>query len=279
MAKASELPCLKVTVCGRELSALVDSGSAATLVSATVWDRKLNRPALEAGGGIQLRSVDGGLLNNLGRVRVAVKVGHATIEQEAHVIGKLPYDLLLGIDFIRSSRMVLNAAEGYVQVGGRCLPLTSSCRMYNGPRMVSLSKPVKVPAGHVSSVAVSTDTLSDAGVVRMVEFSPVHPEDTPFPQLEVPELTAETNASGQILVPVCNPSEVDVTLPAGYVLGQTTLFEGLVASVPVTAPSPENEERTGKWTGRWPSRQAFLSQFPPEHLRMSSRRAMPSRRQ
>ena len=115
MAKASELPCLKVTVCGRELSALVDSGSAATLVSATVWDRKLNRPALEAGGGIQLRSVDGGLLNNLGRVRVAVKVGHATIEQEAHVIGKLPYDLLLGIDFIRSSRMVLNAAEGYVQ--------------------------------------------------------------------------------------------------------------------------------------------------------------------
>ena len=76
---------------------------------------KLNRPALEAGGGIQLRSVDGGLLNNLSRVCVAIKVGHAIIEQEAHVIGKLPNDLLLGIDFIRSSRMVLNAAEGYVQ--------------------------------------------------------------------------------------------------------------------------------------------------------------------
>ena len=165
------------------------------------------------------------VLNNLGRVRVAVKVEHAIIEQEAHVIGKLPYDLLLGIDFIRSSRMVLNAAEGYVQVGGRCLPLTSSCRMYNGPRMVSLSKPVKVPAGHVSSVAVSTDTLSDAGVVQMVEFSPFPPENTPFPQLEVPELTAEASPSGQILVPVCNLSEMDVTLPAGYVLCQTTLFE------------------------------------------------------
>ena len=266
MAKASELPHLKVKVGGKELTALVDSGSAATLMSASVWERRLSQPPLAGGSGIQLRSVTGGLLNNLGQITVPVGVGHATIKQAAHVIEGLPYELLLGIDFIRSSRMVLNAAEGYAQVGGCCLPIASSCGMYNGPRVVSLSKSVRVPAGHVSAVAVKVDAPGNRESPEMVEFTPVLPEDTPFPQLEVPELTAETNRSGQLLVPVCSPSEADVTLPAGYVLGQTTLFEGLVATVPASTPSGQTDNASGSWAGRWPSRQAYLAQFPLDHL-------------
>ena len=269
MEKESELPRLKVRIGESRLSALVDSGSAATLMSASAWERLQNPPSLGAGSGLQLRSVTGGLLTNLGQVEVDIEVGHSIFTQTAHVIKGLPFDLLLGIDFIRSSRMVLNAAEGYVQVGGSCLPISSSCRLYNGPRVVSLPKPVVIPAGHFCVIPVKVDTLAASEGEVLVEFSPVLPEDTPFPQLEVSELTAKANQSGDILVTVSNPSDGSVTLPAGYVLGESTLFEGVVAAVQMPgseAVGSAEQRSSDRWAGRWPSREAFLDQFPLEHL-------------
>ena len=109
--KQSDLPRLRVSVGGTELSALVDSGTAATLISASVWRGKMGQPALTTDGSVQLRSVTGGTLNNLGGLKVPVSVGRVETPQEVQVIEGLPYDLLLGIDYIRASRMVLNAAD------------------------------------------------------------------------------------------------------------------------------------------------------------------------
>ena len=267
--KQSDLPRLRVSVGGTELSALVDSGSAATLISASVWRGKMGQPALTTDGSVQLRSVTGGTLNNLGGLKVPVSVGRVETPQEVQVIDGLPYDLLLGIDYIRASRMVLNAAEGYVQMGGSCVPFESSCRLYNGPRIVSLARAVKVPAGHITEIPVRLDQFGRKPTPMLVDFTPTPPEDTPFPQLEVQEVLAETSPSGHVRVAVSNPTDTDVTLPSGYVLGKSILHEGQVASVQVSPPAAGDvtgNDREKQWAGRWPSRQAYLEQFPLDHL-------------
>ena len=267
MAKESELPRIKVRIAGLDITALVDSGSAATLMSASVWANRLGRPDLNTEGSYQLRSVTGGVLNNRGQLEASITVGSATTTLTTHVIEGLPYDLLLGIDFIRSSRMVLNAAEGYVQVGASCIPFASSCRLYNGPRVVSLPRAVKIEAEHVTAIAIDIETLGNKDEERLVEFNPISPEETPFPQLEVLGVVAETNSSGKILITVVNPSEGAVTLPSGYVLGQSTLCEGLVAAVQIPHSQKENgESGSNPWAGRWGDRRTFLEQFPLDHL-------------
>ena len=270
LAKQTELPRLTVKVGGETLSALVDSGSAATLMSTSVWKRSSGKLPLKAESGVQLRSVTGGVLCNRGQIETPIEVGKTSITHTLHVIDGLPYDVLLGIDFIRTSRMVLNAAEGYVRIGTCCVPFASSCGLYNGPRVVSLARAVRVPAGQVTGVPVRVDSFGKGQAARVVEFKPVPSDDTPFPQLEVPGMIAETNQTGQMLINVCNPTETDVKLPAGYVLGQSELYEGVVAQVQLPnskETSPGEEGASPRWAGRWPSREAFLDQFPLDHLK------------
>ena len=265
--KESELPRLTVTVKGEKLSALVDSGSAATLLSAAVWERIGSGLHLSTGGGISLRSVTGETLPNVGCTELPITIGESTVTQRTCVIEGLPYDLLLGIDYIRSSRMVLNAAEGHVQLGNSRVPFASSCGLYNGPRAVSLAERVTVPAQHVCAVAVRIDAVGPGQAERLVEFTPASPEGLPSPFLEVSGVIAQTSKSGLIMVPVVNPSDTEVILPAGYVIGQSQLFEGLVAAVHVSNENAgESDEGTPNWAGRWPSRQTYLQQFPLDHL-------------
>ncbi|KAF0288092.1 hypothetical protein FJT64_001408 [Amphibalanus amphitrite] len=188
------------------------------------------RPSLSAGGGIRLRSVTGGELANIGEAVLMVEIGAFKLEHKMCVIQGLPYDVLLGIDFIKASRMVLNAAEGCVQIGSSRVPFASSCGLYNGPRAVCLSTDVTVPSRHVCVIAAKLDTAGRGSSEKLVEFVPQPPEETLEPFLEVPSLVAKTNSAGYIQIPLVNPTEDDIQLPAGYELGQTQLYEGLVAT-------------------------------------------------
>ncbi|KAF0297708.1 hypothetical protein FJT64_004911 [Amphibalanus amphitrite] len=199
------------------------------------------RPSLSAGGGIRLRSVTGGELANIGEAVLTVEIGAFKLEHKMCVIQGLPYDVLLGIDFIKASRMVLNAAEGCVQIGSSRVPFASSCGLYNGPRAVCLSTDVTVPSRHVCVIAAKLDTAGRGSSEKLVEFVPQPPEETLEPFLEVPSLVAKTNSAGYIQIPLVNPTEDDIQLPAGYELGQTQLYEGLVATVHVDPAMKEGQ--------------------------------------
>ena len=86
-------------------------------------------------------------------------------------------------------------------------------------------------------------------------------------------MIAETNSAGYIQVQLINPTDDDMQLPAGYELGQTQLYEGLVAKVRVDPAGGQDQGSTGPplWAGRWSS-QHFLNQFPLEHRNGDRRR-------
>ncbi|KAF0289246.1 hypothetical protein FJT64_012444 [Amphibalanus amphitrite] len=84
---------------------------------------------------------------------------------------------------------------------------------------------------HVRVVAVKLDTAGRHSTEKLVEFVSQSPEETPEPILEVPSMIAETNSAGYIQVQLINPTDDDMQLPAGFELGQTQLYEGLVATV------------------------------------------------
>ncbi|KAF0291914.1 hypothetical protein FJT64_010055 [Amphibalanus amphitrite] len=86
---------------------------------------------------------------------------------------------------------------------------------------------------HVRVVAVKLDTAGRHSSEKLVEFVSQSPEETPEPILEVSSMIAETNSAGYILVQFINPTEDDMQLPAGYELGQTQLYDGLVTTVRV----------------------------------------------
>ena len=117
-------------------------------------------------------------------------------------------------------------------------------------------------------VAVKVDTAGRHSSEKLVEFVSQSPEETPEQILEVPSMIAETSSAGYIhpQVQLINPTDDDMQLPAGNELGQTQLYEGLVATVRGDPAGGQDQGSTGPplWAGRWSS-QHFLNQFPLEH--------------
>ena len=62
MQRKSELSHIQINVKGTKLTALIDSGSAAMLISSSAWSQIGNKPVLRPGAAIQLRSVTGNIL-------------------------------------------------------------------------------------------------------------------------------------------------------------------------------------------------------------------------
>ena len=89
MQRRSELPYVQIKIGDTKLNALIDSGSAATLLSSTAWDQISNKPALRSGAAIQLRSVTGDLLLNQGETDLPVTIGNQTMTVRAQVISGL----------------------------------------------------------------------------------------------------------------------------------------------------------------------------------------------
>ena len=294
MQRKSELPHVPVSVGGTKLTALVDSGSAATLISSMAWSQIANKPTIGPGAPIQLRSVTGNVLPNQGEVNLPVTIGNHTTTVKAQIISGIPFQCILGINFIRDADLILRTAENCVQIGQEKVPFTSRCGNYNGPRAVTTIQAVTIAPRQGVRLTVKPDLLQPGE--QMVEFSPLTGGAAIHPLLEIQPLAAKTSESGLMQIDLVNRSDESIDLSAGVVVGTTVHFEGTVATInfdtlnppaekvgrngviqdeetvsPQSVPNPsrvkEEAPTEGRlWRHRWASRDAFLKHFHLDHL-------------
>ena len=263
MERKSELPHIQIDIKGTRLTALIDSGSAATLISSSAWSQIGDKPILRPGAAIQLRSVTGNILPNQGETELPVTIGPQTTKVKAQVISGIPFQCILGIDFIRTANLILRAAENCVQLGQERVPITSRCGNYDGPRAVSSVQALTLDPQQGAIVTVQSG-LARKGR-QLFEFVPLNEESKAHPSLKVTELLGETSETGLFQIQIANPTDHTVHLPAGTLLGSTVPIEGTVATVNFDSqlPSPSAPDSQQCNNQPWPLNSSHAGKLPP----------------
>lgn len=281
MQRQADLPRIPVKIQDQTYLALLDSGAAATLISDSVYANLINPPSLSASH-IQLQSVTGNNLEVRGSSKLRLSIGNQNFEQQLSVIKGMPYEVILGIDFIRDSRMVLNVAENVVEVGGQKLGIGPNYHQYNGPRSVTISGAITIPAKHECIASVQTHAIGKGE--RYVEFQAEEGElAEDVAKLIIHSDLGLVGPQGLMGVRLHNPTKEAITLPIGRTIGTATVVEGMVASIEFTETSldeeaqgsvPESPKATPSSEERWVSKAKFLEQFNLEHLSQPTRRQL-----
>ena len=166
---------------------------------------------------------------NQGETELPVTVGPQTTKVKAQVISGIPFQCILGIDFIRTANLILRAAENCVQLGQERVPISSGCGNYHGPRAVSSVHDMTIDPHQGVIVAVHSE-LAQKGR-QLFEFVPLNEDSTAYPSLKINELLVETSETGLFQIQIANPTDLSVHLPVGTLLGSTVPIEGTVATV------------------------------------------------
>ena len=150
---------------------LIDTGSVFTLISSRFW-QELTRH-LDGGNGIGVAgsstishgpfelkkipmlekfsevvvSASGEPLMVAGRVTLQVSVGNINVEHGVLVIKDLSQDCIIGVDFLRNHKMVVDLGEMTMGRDGQKFPLSSQVKQ-NSVCRVTLAETVVVPARH-----------------------------------------------------------------------------------------------------------------------------------
>ena len=120
------------TVCAHvfsnEVSFLVDTGAAVSLVSSEVWEciKSPTAPRMNPVG-LRLVGVDGAPLQIQGSVTIELETSGKTFEQELIVVNALTSEGILGLNFLEANDCVLDLTWGnFVLVGPEYLQMQSS---------------------------------------------------------------------------------------------------------------------------------------------------------
>ena len=87
---------ISINIENYELQCLVDTGVAITAVTAFVWNKYMGQayPSLDNSDSGGISSVNGGLLNSLGKTTMRFEIQSEVFPFEAHIIENLTYDVI-----------------------------------------------------------------------------------------------------------------------------------------------------------------------------------------
>ena len=129
LSRGRETSC-KVKIEGKNFKALIDTGAQASIISQEVYRKigthwRITRPK------VGLRAVDGRGLKILGITTVMLEVGGKLIPHKFYISKGMPFDVILGEDWLRANGAELRMAEPAVMiVMGATIPLLGSREEY-----------------------------------------------------------------------------------------------------------------------------------------------------
>jgi len=118
-ARCRKLPIVGIFFKGYYVEALVDSGSEATLMSDRLWMREREKK-LE--GSPSLVGVDGSELEVVGRCEEEIQLGKTqVIRHQYYVVKSMPYDIILGTDFLEKNKAIVDLGQREVTINGEII--------------------------------------------------------------------------------------------------------------------------------------------------------------
>lgn len=288
-SRADRSPAINLVVNGKLCSALLDTGSSATLIKQSA----VKRLGLEIDKSRclpSLTAVNGGPLKILGMVKVEIHIGDQEVYKRMISVVPDSYinrDLLLGCDVINRSNLTWNPREKMMIWGGTAyqvfhirtsqasvqrvvLPCPIECSEKEKP--VAIREMVRLKP-HQSTV-VKTQVDEQPGTVLLV-----------YPQLkhssQTCPLLVEVSENKTIPVLVDNPAKVHKFLKTGTVVAKYDTYLGVVenSATPVRHTQIENElEPQGDSVPEGGTRkerlQSLVEQQPWSHLAEEHRRQL-----
>ena len=163
------------TVCARvfsnEVSFLVDTGAAVSLVSSEVWERIKPSTAPRMNPvGLRLVGVDGAPLQIQGSVTIELEISGKTFKQELIVVNALISEGILGLNFLEANDCVLDLARGELCSGGTRISLNTKQLPENSTRHVEVVIPETLAITTTSEIEVmGTMPLNCEGTWMVVD--------------------------------------------------------------------------------------------------------------
>ena len=122
---------ISISIENYEFQCLVDTGAAITAVNAFVWNKYLRQayPNLDNSDSGGISSVNGNLLNCLGRTTMRFEIQSEVFPFEAHVIENLTYDVILGRDFVQTFNSKIDFDNGVIKFISEETPLETTSHL------------------------------------------------------------------------------------------------------------------------------------------------------
>lgn len=122
---------ISVSIENFEFQCLVDTGAAITAVNAYVWNKYLRQayPSLDSSDSGNITSVNGNLLDSLGKTTMRFEIQSEEFPFEAHVIENLTYDIILGRDFLQAFNSKIDFDSGVIKFISGETPLESQIHL------------------------------------------------------------------------------------------------------------------------------------------------------
>eukprot|EP00117_Sycon_ciliatum_P009189 scpid21588/ scgid11586/ Retrovirus-related Pol polyprotein from transposon 412; Protease; Reverse transcriptase; Endonuclease len=249
----------RIPVCVENVSvhALVDTGSSVTLMSERFWSSFPDRPVLSDAPLQTIVSVDGTPVTVLGKTTVRLQFEHATVQYSV-LVARIQHDVLLGIDFFRHHRCIIDPVQSTVHFPD---PLESTPTASTSAAPAADRTPQTIPVCHVSlAKSVTIPALSHAILPGRTQ-STIPPGDTYFMESNASlaerydmlctdvAISAPTEPT-PVPCRVFNYSQDPITLPSGSRLGKllpcTVVDHTPPAPLPCAAsnspPEPEQSQ-------------------------------------
>ena len=225
---------------GVNLTLLVDTGAAVTLLREDVWTKIATRTGdLKPWSGVSLVSAGGTALTIHGSACVSLKIEGRTFPTELIVVSPLTSQAILGVDFLRAQQATIDLGHRmlHLRESGCDIPLINPELTPSLEQTVRMASTVEVPPR--CRMEVTAWVGAEVEGIWLVEEAV---------QKHVPVAVARAVVEPQSsTIPVCvlNLSGEPVTLYAGSVIATMTP-SGVPVKVPIRAVEGVMEEDIGK---------------------------------
>ncbi|CAH8547811.1 unnamed protein product [Dicrocoelium dendriticum] len=163
-SKFCESPTVVVVINAQRLHALIDTGAACSLLKSCFLS-----PTVVTSPGRQIRVANGMVLRTHGVASVDLLVGQELLSHEFYIADQIPWDAILGVDFLSRYACVIDLTSGVLTLRGKLLPLNFKPNNNHVKKFCTLGASTVDVEGEISELLSSVSPTVDGEARKRLE--------------------------------------------------------------------------------------------------------------
>ncbi|THD18446.1 Retrovirus Pol polyprotein from transposon 17.6 [Fasciola hepatica] len=112
---------IRIMIGGRGMQALMDTGAVCSVIREIIVPLRMT---LHPTANISVVAANGGPVQTIGSVAVTIDLGSQRVTQGVTVAQRLPWDVILGVDFLSSHGAVIDLPQACISIDGNPIPFS-----------------------------------------------------------------------------------------------------------------------------------------------------------